>query len=72
MRWVQGMYFANALSVVLSIAFSKNGTPKKYMEKPLDIFPKTEAEEAAELEQKQQALIAGLSAWKKMFEAKKE
>lgn len=74
MLWVQGLYSMNALSVVIGNAFSKKGTPpRKYLEKPLDIFPKTETEQKVEMEQKQQELIAKLSIWKKMFdEAKKE
>lgn len=71
--WVHGLYFCNALGVVLSNAFSKKGTPpKKYFEEPLDIFPKTEAEEKAAEEEKQNKLIAGLGAWKRMFESAKE
>lgn len=70
MMWLQGLYFCQATSVVLCNAFSKKGTPpKKYLKEPLDIFPKSEAEEAAEMEKKQRKLIAGLSAWQKLFEA---
>lgn len=70
MLWLQGLYFCNALNVVLANAFSKKGTPpRKYLQEPLDIFPKSEAEEAAEMERKQRKLIAGLTAWQKMFEA---
>ncbi len=73
MLWIQGLYSMNALSVVIGNAFSKKGSPpRKYLEKPLDIFPKTEAEEKAEMEQKQKELIAKLSAWKKMFDESKK
>lgn len=73
MMWINGMYVTNALSVVLSNAFSKKGTPpKKYLEKPLDIFPKTDAEIEAEKEQKQRELIAKLSAWKTMFDTQQQ
>lgn len=72
MMWLNGLYTMNALGVVIGNAFSKKGTPpRKYMEQPLDVFPKTEAEEAAEMEQKQKKLIAGLSAWKAIFNASK-
>ena len=72
MLWVNGIYMVNALSVAIGNAFSKKGTPpKKYLEKPLDIFPKTEAEEAAEMERKQRELIAKLSVWKTAFDAAK-
>ena len=69
MMWINGMYFANALSIVLHNAFSKKGTPpKKYMEKPLDVFPKTEAEIKAERERAQRELIRKLNLWKKHFD----
>lgn len=71
--YINGIYTMNALSVVIGNAFSKKGTPpRKYLDKPLDIFPKTEAEEAAEQEQKQKELIAKLSAWKAAFDARKK
>ena len=73
MLWLGGAYFMNAFSVVLGNAFSKKGTPpRKYLEQPLDVFPKTEAEEMAEQEAKQRKLIAGLTAWKQMFDAAKK
>ena len=73
MMWLNGFYTLNALSVVIGNAFAKKGSaPRKYLEKALDVFPKTEAEEAAEQEQKQKALIMGLSAWKTQFDAAKK
>ena len=73
MHWIEGIYTLNALSVVIGNAFSKKGTPpRKYPEKPLDIFPKTAEEEAAEMERKQRELIMKLSAWKKAFDAEQE
>jgi len=72
MAWVQGVYFTDALSCVIGNAFGKKGSPpRKYMAEPLDIFPKTEAEQEAETERKQQELIAKLSAWKAAFDAAK-
>lgn len=72
MLYINGIYILNALSVVIGNAFSKKGTPpRKYLEKPLDVFPKTDAEIAAEEEQKQKDLIAKLSAWKTLFDASK-
>lgn len=72
MMWIQGIYVVNALSVVIGNAFSKRGTPqKKYFEKPLEIFPKTEAEEKAEMEKKRREIIMKLTAWKKSFDASK-
>ena len=70
MLWLQGVYFHNAVSTSLYNAFRKKGAaPVKYLEKPLDIFPKTELEEKAEMERKQRELILKLTAWKKAFDA---
>ena len=70
MQWLMGIYANNAVSVAIANAFRKKGTPPiKYLEQPLDIFPKTEAEEQAEQERKQQELIQKLTAWEKMFNA---
>lgn len=70
MFWINGIYTLNALAVVIGNAFGKKGSPpRKYLEKPLDIFPKTEMEEKAEMEKKQRELIAKLGAWKTLFDA---
>ena len=70
MMWLNGIYYTHAVSVSLANAFRKKGSPPvKYLEKPLDVFPKTELEEAAEQEKKQKELILKLSAWKKAFDA---
>ena len=67
--WLRGTYNYMAVQLAIANSFSKPGTPpKKYVEKPFEIFPKTEAEEKAEQEQKQRELIRKLSAWKKMFD----
>jgi len=52
--WVNGMYTLKALSVALS-GFGKK--KEKYFEKPLDIFPKTEAEKQAEALKERQKII---------------
>jgi len=45
MAWLQGMYNYDAFAVVLSNAFKSKGARKQnYLEKPMDIFPLTEAE----------------------------
>lgn len=68
MQWLMGIYTNHAVSVAIANAFRRKGSPPiKYLEKPLDIFPKTEAEEKAEQEQKQKEIIQKLSAWEKMF-----
>ena len=43
--WLQGLYIYDAVAVCLSNAFSKRGSKKlTYIEKPVDLFPLTEAE----------------------------
>lgn len=43
--WLQGLYIYDAVAVAVSNNFSKRGAKKQsYMEKPIDIFPLTEAE----------------------------
>lgn len=60
--WMQGAYIYNAISVALGNAFRKRGSnPEKYLEKPIEFFGKTEAEEKAEAEQAKQRIIANLN-----------
>lgn len=43
--WLQGLYTYDAFAVTLANAFrSKGAKLQRYMEKPIDIFPLTEAE----------------------------
>lgn len=66
--WLQGFYNHEAFAVVLANAFSNKGsTPKKYQTKPLDIFPKTEEQRAAEEELELRKTIAQLNAWEKAW-----
>ena len=62
--WIQGAYVANAFGTVLSNAFGKKKTD--YLTKPLDIFPKTEAEEQAEIREEKRKLIVWLNGMKKI------
>lgn len=57
--WVNGMYQLSALSVALHNAFDKKKI--KYLEKPLDIFPKSKAEKEAEIREERKKLIDWLS-----------
>ena len=57
--WLEGIYMANAFQTVLGNAFSKRKL--KYLEEPLDIFEKTEAEKEQEIRQERQKLINFLS-----------
>lgn len=61
--WLQGLYVFDAFAVCLSNAFAKSGAKRqKYLERPIDIFPLTEAEkkrrEAEENEKMRQAMEA--------------
>ena len=69
MAYYSGVYTYRAFETVLANAFSKPGTPPhKYLEKPLDIFPKTKEEQEAEEEQELQRLVASLNSWKKAWD----
>ena len=61
--WIQGIYFANAFQVVIGNSFGK-GHRLKYLEKPLEIFPKTESEKKQEVREERQKLINWLNQWK--------
>ena len=68
--WIQGIYFANALQMVIGNAFSKSAK-LKYYDKPLDIFPKTEAEKEQEIREERQKLVNYLSKFKQSAVLKK-
>ena len=61
MMWVNGMYTLNALQVALNNAFNTHKI--KYEEKPFEIFPKTEIEKQAEIEEERLKLVKWLSGW---------
>lgn len=61
--WILGAYMANAFGTVLVNAFGKKH--EKYLEKPLDIFPKTESEEKAEVREERRKLITWLNGMKR-------
>lgn len=67
--WLQGLYNLDALSVALNNAFSKKKA--KYMERPLQIFPKTEDEKKREIEETRRKFVARLDALKQAFEKNK-
>ena len=64
--WVNGMYTLNALNVALNNAFDKRKI--KYLSKPLDIYPKTEAEKEVEKNNKINSVIK----WLNNFRASKK
>lgn len=68
--WWQGFYNYAAFSTVLANAFAPKGSvPKKYLEKPIDILPKTEEEKAAEEEMELRRTIKRLNMLAKQFNA---
>ena len=68
--WIQGAYFANAVSVALNNGFNKSKID--YLKKPLDIYPKTEAEEQEEIRQQKIRLIQQLSMMSAQFRLKQK
>ena len=66
--WIQGAYFANAMSAVLGSAFGKRKI--NYLEKPFELYGKTEQEKAAEIREERQKVINYLSGLKKAFDRK--
>lgn len=62
--WLEGIYNANAFQTVLGNAFGKH---LKYLEKPLDIFEKTQAEKDAEVRNERKKAIEALNRFKNLF-----
>ena len=57
--WIQGAYIANAVTVAIANTFGKKRID--YLKKPLEIFPKTEAEKKAEIREEKRKLITWLN-----------
>ena len=71
--WLQGAYVYDAVATALSNAFRKKGAKaQSYMEKPLQIFPKTEEELQYEAEMERRKIIKRLNAWKAAWDAKEQ
>lgn len=63
LAWLQGLYFFDAVSVCLYNAFAKRGAQRKnYIDKPVDIFPLTEAEKKRREEEEYKKMDAALQA----------
>ena len=67
--WIQGAYIANAVTVAINNCLSKHKID--YLKKPLDIYPKTEAEEREEVRKEKLQVIAYFNALKANMNAKK-
>ena len=61
--WIQGAYIANAVTIAIANTFGKKRTD--YLKKPLDLFPKTEAEKAEEIRAERRKIINFLSGLKR-------
>lgn len=59
--WLNGIYVANAFKTVLNNAFGKKND--RYLDKPLNIFPKTEAEKNQEKRDMRRRFVEWLSQW---------
>ena len=57
--WIQGAYVANAVATAINNGFSKRKID--YLKSPLDIYPKTYAEEQEEIRQERLKLVQSLS-----------
>ena len=67
--WIQGAYIANAVTVAIANTFGKKKTD--YLKKPLEIFPKTEAEKKAEVREERRKVIAWLNGMARKAKKKK-
>lgn len=63
--WLQGIYMIHALNASVGSMFNK--TKIKYVEKPLDIFEKTQAEKNAEVRKERRKAIEALSRFANLF-----
>ena len=68
--WIQGAYICNAVTIAISNCFSK--TKKDYMKEPLDIYPKTDAEERDEIRMERKKLVQQLSMLSRNFKRKEQ
>lgn len=73
--WLQGFYnYAAFESVMATFGWSlggcKGSKPKGYLDKPIDITPKTEAELKKERENEKKKAIASLTAWASAWKGK--
>ena len=69
--WLQGAYVYDAVATALGNAFRKKGAKaQNYLERPLQVYPKTEEEERYEAEMERRKIIKRLNAWKAAWDAK--
>ena len=68
--WLQGVYITRAVNVAIANAFGEKQA--KYLEEPISIYPKTEAEKKAEVREERNKLVNWLSSLQKAFNKKKD
>ena len=69
--WLQGAYVYDAVATALGNAFRKKGAKaQNYLERPLQVYPKTDEEERYEAEMERRKIIKRLNAWKAAWDAK--
>lgn len=69
--WLQGAYVYDAVATALSNAFRKKGAKaQNYLERPLQVYPKTEEEKQYEAEMERRKIIERLNKWKAAWDAK--
>lgn len=71
--WLQGLYVCDAFAVVLQNAFKKRGAKREtYLEKPIDIFPLTEAERKRREAEENKKMREAMEAMVRNQQAKKQ
>ena len=68
--WLQGVYITKAVNTAIANAFGDRKA--KYIEQPIDIYPKTIAEKKAEVREERKKLVNWLSGLQKAFNKKKD
>ena len=66
--WLHGFYITRAVNTAVSNAFGNKQA--KYFDKPIEIFPKTDAEKKAEIREERNKLAAWLSGLQRTFKKK--
>lgn len=71
--WLQGLYVYDAFAVCMANAFAKRGAKKEnYLEKPVDIFPLTDAEKKRREQEEQGKMQQAMEAIARKQRSKKK
>ena len=72
LAWLQGMYIYDAFAVTLANAFRSKGAKRQsYLERPIDIFPLTEAEKQRREQEETKKMEAAMKAMIRKQQANK-